>query len=710
MDLLKPFKEVKKRLAKYKEDLDQEEEEIKKQEEDQKKLARWKTRLEDSLNAHSGFRYKAAEWDAQYHGSKSVKALTSNNFRGSSVDEDSEQTKKARQVVNITMQLIEAQINTDIPKPRVDCIEGNEDLEKRKMIEGMLSYMSGGTDIQKINSENERIVKKNGIAVFKVIYNPDKGGRSFRGKIEVVNPHPVNIVPQHGIYKIEDMDYLIHIENRTYAYIGRMYGEEYVDMLEGESAEYYYLEDLASGSTDKGNNTGMTSVIECWYKDKDGDIGLLAWSNDVILKDMPKFYYKRDENGEIIVEEEVVKKTIVQQQDPVTGQVVESLTEEPVMVEVRVPKTFPFVITYNIPIEKCYYGKSDPDIISDQQEGIKKMLSNEEERQLKGNTKIFVREGTGIKDRLTNAITQVIEVDDPQGDIHVVDLKTRDNDLVNLYQVYLQAAKDIVGVTEASQGRADSSTLSGKALETLAQNTQFRQSIKTFEKNIGYTKLYQLLYDFIIAFYDDKIPYRIENVANNEPEFGIFDKGMLIKQDAAGEWYYPEFDIYIEVDKGISKDKNFIMQVADKMLSSSTNADIDVLIDYWTIMSGIGVPCAQTILDNMKKRKQALEEQQAMQMQQQQEQEAINKQQQAEKQNIENSFKQKEIDLKNKAIDSKNGQATEEAQPQGDADNEKNIVAETISKLPPKLQQELFSASEEEQADMIDKILKGELK
>lgn len=555
------------------------------------KLESWKKKLNDAMSEHEGFRTQAAQNDAQYNGTKTVKSLNgslpmTNRF---SDDEDARQTQNARQVVNITFQLVESQITIDVPKPVLEPVEG-EDSENKKMLEGSLCAIAEGPDLERLNSENERIAKKNSLATFKVIYNPDFKSHKYCGRIETTNPHPVNIIPQPNVYRIKDMDYLFHIENRTLDYICRTYGEEFRDKLEDENTEFGYLEDLSETSSLTASK-GMLSVVECWHKDKDGDVCLLTWVNDVVIRDEPKFFYPRGEDGEISETETLEVETGINQET-------QEIITETVTVQRRIPRQFPFVVWYNIPREKKFHGKSDPEIISDQQEGIKKMLSIEEEKHIKGTTKIFVRKGAGIAGKLDNALSKIIEVDDPQADVKVVDLKTRDNSLIEMYGIYLQAAKDALGVTEASQGRSDSGSLSGRAIELLAQNTAGRVSVKVFEKHIAYTELFQLYYDFLIAYYDDPRPFRLTDAQNN-PVFGVFDKSKLLKKDDSGEWYYPDWDIKIQADTGLPRDKRFILDAAN---NSGNRMDP---IEFWMVLDSIGFPNARPILEREKQKEKA---------------------------------------------------------------------------------------------------------
>jgi len=559
----------------------------------QAKLEEWKRRLRKAMEEHETFRTECATYDALYGGTKQIRPLGSTDIYVSDRYPEQGNPEPARQVVNLCFQLIESQIDINLPVPAVEPTEEEDENERRNMIEGQLAYMAGDTSLRRINSENERIAKKNGIAYFKVGWNPDYKAHTYRGRIETTNPHPGNVVLQPGVTKIRDMDYLFHIENRTIDYICREYGEEYREEIEAESLEYGQLDYFNAGtdsSTDE--RTKKLSIIEAWYRDRDGEVGVLTWVGDIILRDKPKFFYKQDESGNAIEYDEIDMPQY-DEEGSLTG-------TETVRVKCHVPDYFPFVPWYNIPREKSARGLADPFIIADQQEGIKKLLSIEEEKHIKGTTKVFVRKGTGLAAKLTNSVSQIIEVDDPAGDVVTKDLKTPDNSLKDLYFIYVQAAKDSLGITEASQGRTDKGKeLSGRALEILAANTQGRLGVKADEKDIAYTELYRMWYDFLLAFADHRMPYRTDG-QYNKPVYGYWDKSKLIKQDDAGEWYYPEFDIYVQAETALPKDKRFILDLANQAGQRIDN------VEYWMLMESIGVPNASAILE-MEQQKVAVQ-------------------------------------------------------------------------------------------------------
>ena len=562
------------------------------EQEKQAKLEEWKKRLQEAMEEHETFRSDCATYDALYGGTKQIRPLGGTDIYVSDRYPEADSPEPARQVVNLVFQLIESQIDINLPVPAVEPTEEEDEAERRNMIEGQLAYMAGDTNLRRINSENERITKKNGLAYFKVGWNPDFKAHTYRGRIETTNPHPGNIVLQPGVTKIRDMDYLFHIENRTIDYICRQYGEEYREQIEAENLEYGQLDYFNSGTDSYSNEkTKKLSIVEAWYKDKDGDVGVLTWVGDIILRDNPKFFYKRDESGEVIEYDEI--------DIPQLDEEGNLLGTETVQVRCHTPSYFPFVPWYNIPREKSARGLADPYVIFDQQEGIKKLLSIEEEKHMKGTTKIFVRKGSSAEHKITNSVSQIIVTEDPINDVITKDLKTPDNSLKDLYFIYTQAAKDALGITEASQGRTDrGKELSGRALEILAANTQGRLGVKQDEKDIAYTELYRMWYDFLLAFADHRMPYRTDG-QYNKPVYGYWDKSKLIKQDDAGEWYYPEFDIFVQAESALPKDKRFILDLANQAGQRIDN------VEYWMLMESIGVPNASAILEMEQQKLQA---------------------------------------------------------------------------------------------------------
>jgi len=530
-----------------------------------KLLHKAQKKFEYALSEHNKFVADCGIYDDLYNGTKTMVDGGDN----------------AKQVVNIVYKNIEASIDPYVPQPRVDMFEEN-DIERKKMVEGQLTQLSQSTELLSQNGENERIVKKNSLAVFKVGYDADYDYHTAKGKVTISTIHPVNFIPQPRVHRIKDMDYCFHVESRSVDYVCRKYGEEFRSELEGTGEHYSELEEFSESTSGVSKQGSTVSLVEYWFKDKEGDIGVLTYVDDTVIAYKPKYYYKdtlkkvvtEDEDGELeSFKEEMLAEFI----NPETNQ------QESEMIQVRphIIKKFPFVVWYNTQKEKSFRGISDVEIIKDQQEGLKKLISIEMDKCIKGTTITFCKDKT-LASKITNATGQVIHTDDPHN-IVTKDLTSSDRSSRELISMLDNYAQQVSGVTNASQGLV-SSEMSGEAIKQLTINAQTRLSPKKTQKNIAYTELYSLCYDFMLAFYDDVIPFRYD--ADNVPTYGYFDKSKLVKVDEAGEFYYASFDITVQVDDGIGKDRktlyDLIMAVGNRMEPT----------DFWTAMERIGFPGA----------------------------------------------------------------------------------------------------------------------
>jgi hypothetical protein len=148
--------------------------------EKQQRLEEWKKKLRESMEDHEVFRADCAAYDALYGGTKSIRPLGASDLYVSDRYRDDRQfTENARQVVNLTYQLIESQIDINLPVPAVEAreeLDANQPEEqqpeqqqspdnkpnpkrpsRRDMIEGQLAYMAADTRYASESiTENER--------------------------------------------------------------------------------------------------------------------------------------------------------------------------------------------------------------------------------------------------------------------------------------------------------------------------------------------------------------------------------------------------------------------------------------------------------------------------------------------------------------------------------------------------------------------------
>ena len=94
--------------------------------EQNKKLKKWKGRLQIAKDAYSDDQSTMKKYDGYYHGDRNVQADPNSNTPPS---------KLASNVRNIVYELIESQVDSSIPMPKVRAIHADDDeLAKKIMV------------------------------------------------------------------------------------------------------------------------------------------------------------------------------------------------------------------------------------------------------------------------------------------------------------------------------------------------------------------------------------------------------------------------------------------------------------------------------------------------------------------------------------------------------------------------------------------------
>ena len=90
------------------------------EQEKQAKLEEWKKRLSEAMEEHETFRSDCATYDALYGGTKQIRPLGGTDIYVSDRYPETNSPEPARQVVNLCFQLIESQIDINLPVPAVE--------------------------------------------------------------------------------------------------------------------------------------------------------------------------------------------------------------------------------------------------------------------------------------------------------------------------------------------------------------------------------------------------------------------------------------------------------------------------------------------------------------------------------------------------------------------------------------------------------------
>ena len=139
-------------------------------------------------------------------------------------------------------------------------------------------------------------------------------------------------------------------------------------------------------------------------------------------------------------------------------------------------------------------------------------------------------------------------------------------------------------------------------------------------KDFAFSKLYEYMFKFMLAFDDEPRPYVEENL-NGDREYKLFDKKLFIDRDADGNYYYDDdFVFSIDISGTLANDRQAMWQETRSNFESGGFGDpkqLDTLKMYWTTMKKLHYPGSEDALVLINERIRVQQEQQ-MQLQREQ--------------------------------------------------------------------------------------------
>ena len=236
-----------------------------------KKRDKWRNKLENARIAYASTLKDISKFQGIYEGTREVNGNPNTNVSPKNV---------AINVRNIALELIESQVDSSIPMPKVTALhEGDEGLALA--IERALVNKVKLLKLSILNDQMERIVPVQGGDFFMVDWDNSMGFHSNYGDVNVLEVFPKQVIPQPGVSKIEDMDYIFVQTAQTKQWVKDKY---HVD-VEDASEEYKEIRD-AEG--ENGLDSDIVTVNTVYYKN-DGKIGRFVWCDDYTLEDLDDY-------------------------------------------------------------------------------------------------------------------------------------------------------------------------------------------------------------------------------------------------------------------------------------------------------------------------------------------------------------------------------------------------------------------------------------
>lgn len=633
---------------------------------DEKKLRLWQERLSTNEAAYEDEENRMAQREALYMGSHTISPIVAKDKK-----------TETPHVRNICAELIEAQVDSNIPAPKVTARRKEDEL-KAKLIEDMLRNELDRMPFEKLNDMMERTVPIQGGAAFLLEWDNTQRTHTTVGELTVRVLHPRKIVPQDGVYTgIEDMDYVILKMPQTKEYIKRRYGVDVSD--EGE-------EDPEIKGDDGSPSDDMVTQYLAYYRNKNGGIGLFSWVTDYVLIDLEDYQARRLkkcatcgamepaedlesmeaptldgtppggqgtmtrrdrktcpycggtkwESAEQDYEE--LPNPVMRSDGSTIGGMVERVTldetmvdamglpipvtvQEPMRVPYYKPDIYPVILQKNVSVYGKFLGDSDIDKIADQQNSTNRLEAKILDKLLKSGSFVTLPPAAHIDNNAEDMKTLRTDSPSDQAMIGVYTLQGDvKQDLVYLSQIY-EEARQVIGITDSFQGRADRTATSGKAKEFAAAQSAGRLESKRVMKNAAYAALFEAMFKFKLAYCDEPRPVTAHDDQGN-PVYEEFNKWDFLEQDEAGELYWNDQFLFSTDDTApLANNREAMWQEARMNLQTGAFGDpsqLQTLILFWSQMETLHYPMAaeaKQYLEQQLQQQQAAQQAQMMQIQ-----------------------------------------------------------------------------------------------
>ncbi len=622
-----------------------------------------------AANAASDIRERFNKYEDQYKGSHEID-VTERDDEGELYGT----VATVEAVDNITFELIEGSIDTDIPQPSVSPpIKCEHYVRNARRLENMIKRLMNKLPFEEYNDKQERTVKKFGTAGTNVEWDVTVTTRSTVGDVgvEILRPH--NFYPQPGITDIDGCDYVFVDYITTKAELRRRYG-----CTDEELDKATFGTEYESQVREETMDEDVVTMTVMWYRNDDGSIGRYVYSGDLVLEDDEDYYARRIEwcsacgrRAEICRQEPCKKPSYYREDkeyDELTedlelsdGRVIPAMSpvikdgelvlekvkipvtnpdgshamqniggiELPMMMEVEMPKmqptrlpfykpkTLPLIIRYNIRDDDSFWGIGDCEVMREHQMRINKLTSRIDEAIKKAGAILGIPEDCEITP--SSGIFEEI--------VRLGPGTTKDQFMLFSYAVDItqwvmerqqvrESAKKMVGVSDAYLGQADNTAKSGYAKSLQIAQSAGRLSAKKIMKQSFYAKLFRVFFELNLAFSDEPREIYHEDDCKMAAD-ERFDRRDYYEFDTStGKWFIDDnYTFAVDMNGAIEQQYPQLWEVVKADYASGMYGDvsnIDTAIMAWQHLEQLKYPFARNTVERMKALKEQMMQQQAM--------------------------------------------------------------------------------------------------
>lgn len=504
-------------------------------------------------------------------------------------------SESATVVRNITYELIESQINSDVPAAKAEPIrQGDRYSENAREAEQLCAAVRDRLPFEDLNDCDERYTYVYGCSVWYVEWdNTAPGGDGF-GAVRVHCLSPLDFFGQPGVDSVKDMEYCFLRFTTTKGALERKY------RLAKGQAELAQVEYRYGGES--MNDT--VSMICAFYRDESGEIGKFVFSGELVLEDIPNYYMRKlavcgkcsSPVGECKCKGSETKlvdmpiERVAKEQLPFESQ-------EDALLPYYTPKSFPIVIRYNRRSSPITATVSDCAVIRHQQQAINKVESRIIQKLLRaGITPVIPEDATVTPgNAIFGDIIKMRPGESPENYGKIDTTPDISQDIEEADRLYEQA-KRMLGITDALQGTEKAVVESGYARELKLNRASIRLESKRRLKYQAYSEIYRLIFEQYLAFADGgRMIQRRDSFGNSS--YTRFDRHSFIDKTPDGRLYYSdEYLFSVDMDSCDSYGREQLWQRNLSNLESGTlgkKEEAVTLMRYWRAQERAHYPYAR---------------------------------------------------------------------------------------------------------------------
>ena len=498
-------------------------------------------------------------------------------------------------VRNITYEIVESQVSSEIPSPKADATSYSEKRGRNATsIERLCRSVRKRLPFDEMNDMDERYTYIYGGSVWYIDWDntPEYMGEVGGVRIECLSPR--DFIPQPNIYDVDDMEYCFLKFVTTRSELTRRYG---IPEEKTALADYEFEYEGGADASD------TVKTVTCFYRDEDGEIGRFIFSGDLTLSDLPRYYMRKKMICISCGEDEELCRC--KSKKIATAEVeCEHLTHgynEPCGVNIPyyVPKLFPIVIRKNTSAEKQLFGQSDCDYVRPEQQAINKVESRILKKLLRAGITPIVPEDASIS--LNNSVFgQVIKMKPGESAAQYGKVDTTPDisqDIAEAERLY-DHAKRVIGISDAFQG-VDTGAYaeSGYAKQLRINQASGRLLSKRKMKHTAYARIDKIIFALHLAFADEPrtLSYKDAYGKIHETEFTRYD---FIEYDPKKDCYFYDDSYLFSVDLngGNEYQREALWQKNLENLKAGTLGDPSspaTLLRYWQCQERAHYPYAR---------------------------------------------------------------------------------------------------------------------